>query len=116
MRKDNGPVSTTLTSKTTAPRGPRLPKSSTSLRHPVFAPDAIESSQTVNKVHLLGGPNNQSRSTCMQPPAQPVAQWARHRPQKITRGPRRKGVVPVVSIHDSRAASADATGMESGWP
>lgn len=116
LHKDNGPVSPTLTSKTTAPRGSRLPKSSTSLHHPVFAPDAIESSQTVNKVHLLGEPNNQSRSTCLEPPSQPVTQWARHSSEKISWVPSSIDFDPIVSIHDSRTASADATGMELGWP
>ncbi|KAI5556578.1 hypothetical protein BDE02_18G045500 [Populus trichocarpa] len=100
-------------------RAPRSGSAITSKFSPVFhratAPNDWELSHCTNKPPAVGA-NNCKRTVSAQSSSPPVAHWASHRPQKISRTARRKKLVPIVNNDESPTLDSvsDVSGNEIG--
>ncbi|XP_011013601.1 PREDICTED: uncharacterized protein LOC105117573 isoform X4 [Populus euphratica] len=100
-------------------RAPRSGSSITSKFSPVLhratAPNDWELSHCTNKPPAVGA-NNRKRTVSAQSSSPPVAHWASHRPQKISRTARRKKLVPIVKNDESPTLDSvsDVSGNEIG--
>ncbi|KAH8482441.1 hypothetical protein H0E87_029764 [Populus deltoides] len=100
-------------------RAPRSGSAITSKFSPVFhratAPNDWELSHCPNKPPAVGA-NNRKRTVSAQSSSPPVAHWASHRPQKISRTARRKKLVPIVNNDESPTLDSvsDVSGNEIG--
>ncbi|XP_068644195.1 uncharacterized protein [Aristolochia californica] len=94
-----------------------LPKLSPNIPRPMETPEEFENSQSVNKLHSVGG-LNRKRMASVGSPSTPVTHWVGQRPQKITRVARRANFVPLVASHDdappTETSIPNGSGTENG--
>lgn len=104
-----------------APRAPRsssgiVPKLSPVIQRATAAKD-WELSHCTSKNSGPVGASNRKRTPSAQVSSPPVAQWASHRPQKMSRTARRTNLVPIIPSNDETTTLdtiSDVAGSENG--
>ncbi|KAL8093904.1 uncharacterized protein LOC141689122 isoform X2 [Apium graveolens] len=104
-----------------APRAPRsssgiVPKLSPVIQRATAAKD-WEVSHCTSKNSVPVGASNRKRTPSAQASSPPVAQWASHRPQKMSRTARRTNLVPIIPSNEETTSLdtiSDVAGSENG--
>ncbi|XP_020529611.1 uncharacterized protein LOC18444914 isoform X2 [Amborella trichopoda] len=111
IRDDSSAGSPTPVTKGKGSRAPRSNAGALNSSSPNFprasgALEGWEQPSSTSKVQAISAANNRKRPMPARSPS-PVTQWARQRPQKMSRIARRSNLVPPVSIRDDSQISSE---------